>query len=175
MTRLKTTTILAVLAIALLAGSVQPQKAQTQKPITEIAGPDYKRPVWCSEAPPNTDCLVGTGSSIGAYTIGSDEIRMANGRTKYVITCDDGTNKPKPCWTPPPPAVPHPETLSECLLRRYQTYEKTWNAYLFPPCPTCKGLQISRSFSEQDKQEFIRTMAALDESGKDECKGKPVQ
>ena len=35
--------------------------------------------------------------------------------------------------------------------------------------------EMSRSYTDQEKQEFIRTIAALDEDGKSECRGKPVE
>ncbi len=140
------------------------------KAVQEVAGPDYKRPDWCSAAEKGADCLIASGSTVDGVsgnTIGYDEIRLADGCRKIVVTCDDYTGKPSPCWTAPPP---HPETLSECLLRRYRAYESAFMSYVNP-----SGRGMSRGYTEQEKQEFIRTLAALDEAGKTECKGKPVQ
>ena len=78
-----------------------------------------------------------------------------------------------------PSPTPHVETLGECLLRRYKVYDDVWDMYITPcrayPQGCGSGLIMSRTYTEQEHQEFIRTMAILDVEGQQECKGKPIR
>jgi hypothetical protein len=76
--------------------------------------------------------------------------------------------------TIPTPTI---ESLTQCLSRRYRAYEKAWNIQIMPCMAkpeTCRNGSWSRGYTETEKQDFIRTLAVMDDAGKLECKGLPV-
>lgn len=177
MTRRIIIAVVVVIGVAVLTYCVSAQRAKLkpnggasgkQKPEEIIAPEGYKPPEWCDEAPSGVECMTGHGSASGGgwQSKGFYDIKRPDGSIYYVITCDDWTGKPKGCYQPP---KPHPETFSECMARRYSAYESTWYQYLMP-----SGLGTSRGYTDVEKNEFIRSIAAMDEKGKAECNGKAL-
>jgi hypothetical protein len=64
------------------------------------------------------------------------------------------------------------QTLSECLDERFRQLEDAWYDHLSPCRKTKKGCgenYLSRSYTEEEKEEYIRTISMLDVEWQKRC------